>query len=562
MLTVAACFLFAAAASAGTAPSIPARFQAAPVGVQAYPEPPRSLDAAVAPAAVLERAAVAEPESLAEMMRWNAAANEPRQNGFSRSLGAPIHASFSGVSVASAVDARVWNGRVTVGGAYRLRLRLDHVNLPAGTILWVGGRGQKPIGFGLDLVDAEGGLWTPAAEGDTINLEVQLPANAAGAGTFDMTSVLELVGGIQPTDAPVCLVDASCVNDLQWGNGLDARSAVAQLQFVKDGGSYVCSGGLLNDKNSSGTPYLLTANHCFSTSSSASSLEAYWDYKTPNCNGSIPSFGALQRSVGAQLLATSATSDFTFVQLSSVPGNRTMLGWDASAQNGGMVLYRISFPFPDGAAQPFPASFSTTTLNTTRSTCTGRDRPNFRYSDQGRGGVYGGSSGSPVMTSDGAVLGQLLGSCGADPSAGCDVRNATVDGSFAVSYSSIQQWLQGGNPVTPTTCSPSTTNVCLVNNRFKVSMTYNGANMQATPFTGGNTGLFSQTSDPSNIEVLLKMIDACGFNAKFWVYSGGTTDQGIAITVVDTKTGTTKTYTNPKSTKFQTITDASAFNCP
>ncbi|HSP34613.1 MAG TPA: hypothetical protein VLU46_09890, partial [Thermoanaerobaculia bacterium] len=69
-------------------------------------------------------------------------------------------------------------------------------------------------------------------------------------------------------------------------------------------------------------------------------------------------------------------------------------------------------------------------------------------------------------------------------------------------------------------------------------------------------------SDPSNIEALLKMIDACGLNAKFWVYSGGTTDQNVVITVVDTKTGTTKTYMNPKSTKFQTITDSGAFACP
>ncbi len=114
---------------------------------------------------------------------------------------------------------------------------------------------------------------------------------------------------------------------------------------------------------------------------------------------------------------------------------------------------------------------------------------------------------------------------------------------------------------TPTVCTPSTTNVCLVNNRFKVSVTFNGATMNANQFTP-NSGLFSQTSDPTNIEVLLKMINACSFNAKYWVYAGGTTDQNIFITVVDTQTGTTKTYNPPAGKPFQTITDGAAFNCP
>ena len=116
------------------------------------------------------------------------------------------------------------------------------------------------------------------------------------------------------------------------------------------------------------------------------------------------------------------------------------------------------------------------------------------------------------------------------------------------------------NGGTSSTCSATATAVCLVNNRFKVSITFNGQVMQAKQYTP-NTGLF-YVSDPSNIEILLKMLDACSFNAKYWVYAGGTTDQNIAITVLDTNTGLTKTYNPPANKPFQTITDSSAFACP
>jgi len=63
--------------------------------------------------------------------------------------------------------------------------------------------------------------------------------------------------------------------------------------------------------------------------------------------------------------------------------------------------------------------------------------------------------------------------------------------------------------------------------------------------------------------LVVKVLNACGFNARCWTFAGGLTDVNVIMTVTDTQTGTVKTYTNPQGTAFQPIQDTSAFaTCP
>lgn len=119
----------------------------------------------------------------------------------------------------------------------------------------------------------------------------------------------------------------------------------------------------------------------------------------------------------------------------------------------------------------------------------------------------------------------------------------------------------GGAP----TCTPTATTMCLNNNRFAVSATYE------TSTQSGSASAVKLTSDSgyltffsaSNIEVVIKVLDACGVNSRFWVYAGGLTNVNTVITVRDTKTGAVKTYTNPANVPFQPIQDVSALTtCP
>ena len=86
----------------------------------------------------------------------------------------------------------------------------------------------------------------------------------------------------------------------------------------------------------------------------------------------------------------------------------------------------------------------------------------------------------------------------------------------------------------------------------------------------GNTGVgtgVQLTSDSgyfwffgeSNIEVVVKTIDACSFNDRFWIFSGAMTNVQYTITVTDTLTGVTKEYSNPLGNRPRSITDTDAF---
>lgn len=114
-------------------------------------------------------------------------------------------------------------------------------------------------------------------------------------------------------------------------------------------------------------------------------------------------------------------------------------------------------------------------------------------------------------------------------------------------------------------CTPSSTTMCLNNERFAVSATYN------TGSSNGTASAVKLTSDSgyltffnaSNVEVVIKVLDACGLNSRYWVFAGGLTNVNTVITVRDTKTGTVRTYTNPANTPFQAIQDTAALPvCP
>ena len=69
--------------------------------------------------------------------------------------------------------------------------------------------------------------------------------------------------------------------------------------------------------------------------------------------------------------------------------------------------------------------------------------------------------------------------------------------------------------------------------------------------------------DPTNPELLVKVLNGCGINHHYWLFYAATTDLGFELAVEDTPTGTVVTYTNPDRATAATVTDTSAFaTCP
>lgn len=69
--------------------------------------------------------------------------------------------------------------------------------------------------------------------------------------------------------------------------------------------------------------------------------------------------------------------------------------------------------------------------------------------------------------------------------------------------------------------------------------------------------------DEANWELMVKVVDGCAFNNRYWVFGAATTDVAYTLTITDTLTGHVKTYQNPLGVAAPAITDTGAFvTCP
>jgi hypothetical protein len=108
--------------------------------------------------------------------------------------------------------------------------------------------------------------------------------------------------------------------------------------------------------------------------------------------------------------------------------------------------------------------------------------------------------------------------------------------------------------------------VCFTSSRFKIAAawkTSDGTSGAGTVVRLSDDSGYFWFFDASNVEVVFKVLDACTVNHAFWFYAGGLTNVQVTITVTDTKTGATKTYSNAEGAAFQPIQDTAAFStCP
>lgn len=115
-------------------------------------------------------------------------------------------------------------------------------------------------------------------------------------------------------------------------------------------------------------------------------------------------------------------------------------------------------------------------------------------------------------------------------------------------------------------CGGLPTAMCLNNGRFRIEATYKTAEgasgaAHGVPLTT-DSGYFWFFNE-ANIEAVVKVVNGCGVNDRFWVFAAGLTNVETRVTVTDTQKGVSKTYVNPQGRPFQPIQDTSAFaTCP
>lgn len=147
-----------------------------------------------------------------------------------------------------------------------------------------------------------------------------------------------------------------------------------------------------------------------------------------------------------------------------------------------------------------------------------------------------------------------------------DANNALINAvntqSTNANILNSSNWIGGNNMA----CHPGPATLCLNLNRFRIQIDWRNSQGQTgvgkPAASGDDTGLF-YFLDPSNVEVMVKVLDSCNVNSRYWVFAGGMTNVEYRMEVTDTRSGQTKTYINPLGTPAPAITDTNAFaTCP
>lgn len=301
-------------------------------------------------------------------------------------------------------------------------------------------------------------FWTPAVDSDEVTLQIALPAAASPESVkvsvpllSHMTVTTRALETLLVSTSGSCEIDVSCSPEVD-----DQSRATARMIFVAAGFSFACTGTLLNDVRSSGTPYFLSANHCISSQTAASSLTTYWFYRSSSCNSQALSPEMQRLNGGATLLYASMETDTSFMRLNNPPPpTATFAGWSSAPPQSGQDLVGIHHPHADlqkisrgvfdgfmycGLPSPdvFNCRFATQATG------------NYLSARWSQGTVESGSSGSGLFAAIGSgrfLVGQLKGG-----SASClQPSGLNAYGRFDLAYNAaLNRWLSpdGSNGTT------------------------------------------------------------------------------------------------------------------
>lgn len=127
--------------------------------------------------------------------------------------------------------------------------------------------------------------------------------------------------------------------------------------------------------------------------------------------------------------------------------------------------------------------------------------------------------------------------------------------------------MHAANSPAAAACVSGETTLCLSGARFGVTAEWQTPNGitgigRAVPLTA-DTGYF-WFFNPANVEVIVKIVNGCSLNQRYWVFAGGLTNVKVTLRATDYGSSgrlPTKTFSNPQNTPFQPIQSTDAFAC-
>ncbi|MBT6835995.1 MAG: PKD domain-containing protein [Bacteroidetes bacterium] len=238
----------------------------------------------------------------------------------------------------------------------------------------------------------------------------------------------------------------SCNNNVACPESAGWEDQIKSVAMMVSGSSGFCTGSMVNNTANDGTPYFLTADHCYSN---PATWIFWFNWQSATCAnpGSSPAHDDIS---GAILRARNSASDFCLVELSSTPPAGYGIyynGWNreniASTNSVGIHhpsgdIKKISFDNDASVSSDYaPAPYLANS--------------HWEVTAWDDGTTEGGSSGSPLYDQNYRVIGQLHGGW-----ASCSSITQDYYGKFSMSWdysattsAQLEFWLDpsGTNPL-------------------------------------------------------------------------------------------------------------------
>lgn len=306
-----------------------------------------------------------------------------------------------------------------------------------------------------ELADAKNIFWTPSTDGEKQLIEVYLPAGVSHSGAHLQAPQLSHLLANSQNDFKIiekigesesCNVDTSCRVGELGANFVSAKNAVAHMNFVVAGVSYICTGTLLADTvTTSQIPYFYSANHCIDNQTVASTLNTFWKYEATGCGSGVAAAN-IQLAGGATYLYsdpdTGATTingtDGLLLRLNNTPpSGAEFAGWDSAPLASSSNIIGIHHPMGDVKKVSSGKQVSVGTYQNVVAWLSGT--------------TEGGSSGSGLFTADASgyhLRGGLYGGSALCSNSGSTANTDNRDyySRFDVVFPHISQWLAPAPP--------------------------------------------------------------------------------------------------------------------
>ena len=350
-------------------------------------------------------------------------------NGLPERMGVSLPAGYTPENSGeweSVKNRRIWKLLIEVPEAVGLGLYFKNFELPAGGELFVYSADMEHvIGAFSSLNNHPSQLFaTQVVKGDKIIVEYSEPFLSAEEARFTISEVLYvyrpmLFPGDKHShlkDSGNCQVNTSCSEGNEWRNQINS---VVRILIKSGFNSFWCSGALLNTTSEDYEPFILTADHCAKNNSGgyASADDVlqwmfYFKYEMPECTGTV--LPEAKTMTGAMKIASSAPlqndgSDFYLMLLNeTIPANYEpyYAGWNIS---GDLSPSGVSIHHPAGDVKKISTYTTPVSNDQWGANPDTHFKVNWAETDNGHGTTEGGSSGSPLFSRAGRVIGQLTG---------------------------------------------------------------------------------------------------------------------------------------------------------